>query len=52
MKLGIGDFVAIVVAILKAFGLVSVSWWAIIGWWLVYFVASLIFLLVVYACKK
>lgn len=51
MKLSIGDFVAIVVAILKAFGLVSISWWTIIGWWLVYFVVSLIISLVAYKWK-
>lgn len=41
--MGICDVVAIVVAVLKAFGIVSVSWGAIIGWWLVYVISSAIF---------
>lgn len=49
MKLGIGDYIAIVVAILKAFGLISISWWTIIGWWFAYIAVSLIFYLIVYA---
>lgn len=52
MRLGIGDFIAIIVIVLKAFGLISVSWWTIIGWWFVYFLASLIFLMTVYFFKK
>lgn len=52
MKLGIGDFVAIVVAILKAFNLISISWWSIIGWWFVYFVVSLIISLIAYEWKE
>lgn len=52
MKLGIGDFIAIVVAILKVFGLISTSWWTIIGWWFIYFVISLIISLIAYEWKK
>lgn len=51
MKLGIGDYIAIIVAVLKFFDLISISWWAIIGWWFVYFVVSLIFSLIVYTWK-
>jgi len=40
--MGIGDVIAIVAAVLKAFGLISVSWGAIIGWWLVYVISSAI----------
>jgi hypothetical protein len=52
MRFGLGDIVAIIVAVLKVFGLISISWWAIIGWWFVYFIASLIFSLIVYAWKE
>jgi hypothetical protein len=52
MKLGIGDYIAIIVAVLKVFGLISISWWAIIGWWCAYFVVSLILCLIVYAWKE
>lgn len=52
MKLCIGDFIAIVVAVLKVFGLVSISWLAIIGWWFIYFVISLIISLIAYEWKK
>lgn len=41
MKLGIGDYITIVITILKAFGLISISWWVIIGWWFVYFVEGI-----------
>lgn len=51
MRLGIGDYIAIVIAILKAFGLISISQWAIIVWWFVYFVVSLIFSLIVYTWR-
>lgn len=51
MRFGLGDIVAIIVAVLKVFGLISISWWAIIGWWFVYFIVSLIFSLIVYAWK-
>lgn len=49
MRLGIGDYIAIVVAILNAFGLISISWWTIIGWWFAYVAVSLILYLIVCA---
>ena len=52
MKLGIGDYIAIIVAVLKVFDLISISWWAIIGLWFVYFIISLIISLIVYEWKK
>lgn len=52
MRFELGDIVAIIVAVLKVFGLISISWRAIIGWWFVYFIASLIFSLIVYAWKE
>lgn len=52
MKLGIGDYITIIVAVLKVFGLISTSWWAIIGWWFIYFVISLIIFLIAYELKK
>lgn len=52
MKFGIGDIIAIIVAVLKAFGLVSVSWGAIIGWWFVYFLVSIVVCLIVNYLSK
>ena len=52
MRFELGNIVAIIVAVLKVFGLISISWCAIIGWWFVYFIVSLIFSLIVYAWKE
>lgn len=46
-----GDIVAIIVIVLKVFGLVTVSWTAIISWWLVYCLASFVLLFVTHQSK-
>lgn len=51
MRFGIGDIIAIIVVVLKAFGLVTVSWGAIIGWWLVYYLASIVLLFATHQSK-
>jgi hypothetical protein len=51
MRFGIGDIVAIIVIVLKVFGLVTVSWKAIISWWLAYCLASFVLLFVTHQSK-
>lgn len=51
MRFGIGDIVEIIVIVLKVFGLVTVSWTAIISWWLLYCLASFVLLFVTHQSK-